>query len=49
LIAAARLQSTLTCKLQAHYVIHEPPPTVPNPSPNHWFGWYPCLPECSHR
>ena len=33
---ASRLPSTLTCKLQAHYIIHEPPPTIPNLSPNHW-------------
>jgi hypothetical protein len=35
---ASRLPSTLACKLQAHYVTHEPSPAIPTPThpPNQW-------------
>jgi hypothetical protein len=34
---ASRLPSTLTCKLQAQYITHEPPPAIPRqPIPNQW-------------
>src|SRR5262249_54088699 len=34
-----RLPSTLSCKLQAQYIAHETPPTVP-PSPQLSVEWY---------
>src|SRR6516164_705325 len=43
---ATGLPSTLTCKLQAQYIVHEPSP-YPHPSPQPLVGWYPGLPECS--
>jgi hypothetical protein len=35
---ASQLPSTLTCKLQAQYMTHEPPPAIPTPTrrPNQW-------------
>src|SRR5262245_10124091 len=33
---ASLLPSTFTCKLQAQYISHEPPPGSPTHPPNHW-------------